>query len=858
MRAQMTFKPQEIPLSQLLEEVHRGDLQLPDFQRSWVWDDERIRDLLASLSQGWPVGAVLLLECGGEVQFKARPVEGAPLNPGRERRLILDGQQRLTSLYSTLRAEGPVRTKDSRNNDTQRLYYFDIRRCLDPNADRKDAVVSVDAARRTLLRDPQNRSDLLDLTTPEREYASLHLPVRTAFDPALSRAWRREFGRAHGHDREMIERYDQFEQEVVDVVQRYNVPAIELGRTASRQAVCMVFEKVNTGGKPLDVFELITATYAARSFDLRDDWDAREKRFAAVRLLAGKKPNEGVKQTDFLQSITLFSTWKRGASDPRVHVGCRRIDMLNLPLEEYTTHAHAIERGMVTVARILERERVFDREFLPYPIQFVPFAAIAALLGPRVDDVAVREKLLRWYWCGVFGELYSGATETRFGRDIVEVPAWIEGGPEPSTVVDCNVSPARLSTLSTRNSAAYKGFMALMLQRGARDLYSGDEISSAGFVEDEVDFYPVFPEASTAGKSEGRLAKCVLNLVPRRKHTARRMGLVKPSVYLSKVANSGVTDERVDEILVSHCIEPTSLRADDFARFVRERARRLLDEVEKLTGKPVNGRDSEETVRAFGDTVPRVPAGETHISTGKLFGQYTVLETLPAGGMSEGYKVRGPDGAVAFLKKVPTQGVAGDALRREIDIYQRLHRAESDCVLQVLGIERNDTHVALLTEFADGGTLRSYVEKHPHGLEAREAREIAATILGALRELHALDVVHRDLKPENVLRANNAWKLADFGIAKNLRRLVTQHLTFRGHGTPGFAPPEQGDGAEAAPSADVYAFGKLLVFLLTGQTDIDKLTMGSWHSLAQSCTERDPAKRPTLDQVETALAEIYV
>src|SRR5687767_10547029 len=112
MPSQMTFRPSETPLRDLLEEIHRGDLQLPDFQRDWVWDDDRIRDLLASLSQAWPVGAVLLLECGGEVQFKARPVQSAPENPGRERRLILDGQQRLTSLYSTLRAKGPVQTLD--------------------------------------------------------------------------------------------------------------------------------------------------------------------------------------------------------------------------------------------------------------------------------------------------------------------------------------------------------------------------------------------------------------------------------------------------------------------------------------------------------------------------------------------------------------------------------------------------------------------------------------------------------------------------------------------------------------------------------------------------------------------------
>ncbi|MBK6532955.1 MAG: DUF262 domain-containing protein [Deltaproteobacteria bacterium] len=143
----MTFRPAETPLRDLLEEIQRGVLQLPDFQRSWVWDDERISDLVASVSQAWPVGAVLLLECGGDVQFKARPVEGAPENPGRERRLILDGQQRLTALYSTLRAGVPVPTLDTKGNPIKRVYFFDIRKCLDEGIERKEAVLSLDPSR---------------------------------------------------------------------------------------------------------------------------------------------------------------------------------------------------------------------------------------------------------------------------------------------------------------------------------------------------------------------------------------------------------------------------------------------------------------------------------------------------------------------------------------------------------------------------------------------------------------------------------------------------------------------------------------------------------------------------------------
>lgn len=73
-----TFQTNPYDLDRLLQDCHRGMLQLPDFQRSWVWDEDRIRSLIASISRAFPVGALMTLETGGEVNFKPRPVEGAP------------------------------------------------------------------------------------------------------------------------------------------------------------------------------------------------------------------------------------------------------------------------------------------------------------------------------------------------------------------------------------------------------------------------------------------------------------------------------------------------------------------------------------------------------------------------------------------------------------------------------------------------------------------------------------------------------------------------------------------------------------------------------------------------------------
>src|ERR1700738_1498576 len=123
--ARSAFQTNPMDLRELLDDCHRGALQLPDFQRSWVWDEDRIRSLIASVSRAFPVGALMTLTTGGPVNFKPRAVEGAPAEAKEvcPQALLLDGQQRMTSLYQvTIRGQVVARITPT-NKKEKRWFY---------------------------------------------------------------------------------------------------------------------------------------------------------------------------------------------------------------------------------------------------------------------------------------------------------------------------------------------------------------------------------------------------------------------------------------------------------------------------------------------------------------------------------------------------------------------------------------------------------------------------------------------------------------------------------------------------------------------------------------------------------------
>jgi len=163
-------------ITDLMKSIDNGTTQLPDFQRGWVWDDNRIRALIASITNNFPVGAAMFLEYGNtNIRFKYRVIEGSPAKDIAPSELILDGQQRLTSIYSSLYNPNPVHTRTDKGKDIKRFYYIDIEKALDSATDRVDAIISIPETR--LITSNFGRDIELDLSTPDKEYEHKLFPL---------------------------------------------------------------------------------------------------------------------------------------------------------------------------------------------------------------------------------------------------------------------------------------------------------------------------------------------------------------------------------------------------------------------------------------------------------------------------------------------------------------------------------------------------------------------------------------------------------------------------------------------------------------------------------------------------------
>jgi len=595
---------QDRVLREILKEVCDGTIQLPDFQRDWVWDDNRIKALIVSLANNYPVGAVMFLETGGEINFKYRKFTGITDEINRvPSNLVLDGQQRITSILNAMYLTKPVNTQTEQNKKIKRFYYFDINEIAKEHIDWDFAVISVNENKQ--ITSNFGKTIELDLSTTELECKQKYIPVNIIFDEMAFSNWRNEYQNYYiNNDQENLMKHfnmlQLFEQKVRNNIFNYHIPVITLSKDTPKEAVCQVFENVNTGGVALNVFELVTAIFASDGFNLREDWTNRVNHFKEhkAQILSN------VSATDFLTAMTLYTKYLAYKENPENAVLCKRKNVLELKMTDFKAYADNLEHAFLEAAKFLNSLCIYSDRDIPYSTQLIPLSAVIAALGDKSHYSDVKDKVAQWYWCGIFGEMYGGANETRYALDIVGLMNWIcHSGEAPDTIKRSYFDPCRLLSLQTRNSAAYKGIMALIMKNGARDFISSEEMNLTYFIDENIDIHHIFPKdycmKENLGQEDSKW-NSIINKTPLSAKSNRMIGGKAPSEYLKNIEKNMTDTSKLSFNLQSHLVSVEDIYNNNFDTYFIKRTKSILALISNAMGKNISGLDSEDVINRYG------------------------------------------------------------------------------------------------------------------------------------------------------------------------------------------------------------------------------------------------------------------
>ncbi len=388
--------------------------------------------------------------------------------------------------------------------------------------------------------------------------------------------------------------FKKFSGKVAESFRKFQLPVIELDKHLPREAVCVVFDKVNTGGVVLTTFELLTAMLAAEGFNLREDWDAREQRIREYeRVLSG------IDRDQFIRTVALLVTNDRRerasqiGCTPLPAIACRRSEILSINREEYKKWAGNAEEGFKRAARFLTRQSIFHARDIPYMTQVTSLSYIFAAVGDEIESANAQRKLERWFWSGNFGEVYGGPTETIMANDAQQVPRYLLGDGSLQMLDEVTFEPARLLSMRTRNTAAYKGINALLMKKGAADWRNNETISVTTYYDDSVDIHHIFPKRWCENEAKilldeaipSRIFNSAINKTPLSARTNRVIGGRAPSEYIERLRRHA---SGVDFAIPGHQIDLECLRQDDFPSFFVARGKALMKLISEAIGKELS------------------------------------------------------------------------------------------------------------------------------------------------------------------------------------------------------------------------------------------------------------------------------
>lgn len=566
----MKTTPDNQKLMDLVRYAQKGRLVLPQFQRNFVWSRDDITDLLISILHGYFIGTFLLLRTDSDsLPFAVRPIEGVLRTPDQLRPewMLLDGQQRLTSLHYVFEAP-PIPLRWTKY---PYRFFLDLRKVTQEDYESAIDSLRADQADSRLSRQAQFESLVVPFTEIEEWDNWLN-----AYEQWLVDRDRDAYFNQYFHVDKPAWRT------VVDRIRSFLVPTIEIPKVAADDfkriaEVCAIFEKMNNTGVRLSVYDLLTARLYKFGIDLHKLWKEAVGQHDLLRAFSGGEPDEyGVY---LLRTVALL----RG-------LDVKSSTLINLRPEgferDWRRAAAAAEKALDRMTSTgSDGFGVFDPRWAPYSTMISPMAAMLEAIETHHLDHRAYKTLRRWYWASVFRERYAGAVESTIYRDYQDFLASAKDpGFEPDAIADARRNIVENQAYSLRGvsrvNSVYRGIMCLIALKGAKDFQADDSIEFH-----TLDDHHIFPKAylEKAKTADGKpvpadRVNSILNRTLISAGTNRRISRSSPSEYLQRV----VPPDRAEEIMASHFIDQDALRAmraNDFDAFLDARERAILAEI---------------------------------------------------------------------------------------------------------------------------------------------------------------------------------------------------------------------------------------------------------------------------------------
>lgn len=532
-------------LSRIFDELNNGNMRIPRFQRDYVWERSKVVKLLNSIYMQYPIGTFFLWEADTSMSTFCRDMSdfGFPKEPdGKKFLFILDGQQRITSLYLALNG------KTFNNIDYGTICF---------NLDKKIFKIP------TLKTEPNN------------------IPVWKIFDESacndliLQIINQREItGEDDGgvpHDSSQFIKRKEYIESIMYCRQLLHNYPISIVKTSDMdlESVVDIFERINQGGKRLTAFDLVHASVWSEDFDLRTEI-AKFNDEPAIRLFGS------VNEEIFTQSLAL-----------NVKNDCTKLVQLKLTNADCKTNWEQTKECLRLAIDYMKMNLgVQNISIMPYQnmlsvVQYYFFKGRNNTMQNQHKQV-----LEDWFWTTTFSNRYSSSTLTRMNEDAYKIASMLDG--EDVSIrytVKLNISDLKRSRMNTR-SVIKDGILCLMALNAPKDFDNGNLVTlnntnaSRSISKENHHFFP-YSLYSKFGVQIDEI-NSVLNFA----FITKRLNLDilddKPSVYLAKYES---TNPDILEHLNSHFISKDAFEAaknDDFNAFVEARGKELLQRINTL------------------------------------------------------------------------------------------------------------------------------------------------------------------------------------------------------------------------------------------------------------------------------------